>query len=122
MSYADMLKAAQQAHTFRELAPTFVRFEKEGDAVLGRLISRTTVHSRQGNGTYNDYVVDTDDGTVHFACGNQFDERIGNALAIGSVYLWTYNGKRDVGKGRKVNEFSCIAIEPPSGSTAKGAN
>lgn len=110
MNYADLYKNAVAAKTVRELAPVFVKFEEEGQLVIGKLLSKTTVKSRQSGGSYNDYVVDTDEGTVHFACGNQFDERIGNTLGIGRVYAWTYKGKRDIGKGRRVNEFSCVHV------------
>ncbi len=107
MTYTERYKAAIAAKTARELAPVFLKFEEEGTTVVGKLLSKTTIKSRQSGGSYNDYVVDTDEGTVHFACGNQFDERIGNSLGIGNVYAWTYKGKRDIGKGRRVNEFSC---------------
>ncbi len=110
MSYAEQLKRAEAAKATRELAPVFFKFEVEGVTIVGKLLSKTKVTSRQSGGEYMDYVVDTDDGTVHFACGNQFDEKIGHMLLEGSVYAWTYKGKRDIGKGRKVNEFSCVVV------------
>lgn len=113
MTYAELLKNARDARTLRELAPTFMKWEKEGQYIVGRLISKSTVKSRQSSGEYVDYVVETDNGVVHFACGNQFDEKIGVGLAIGKVYAWTYKGKRDIGKGRRVNDFSCVLVPEP---------
>lgn len=115
MTYAEQYKAAVAGKTARELAPVFVKWEEEGHTIVGRLMSKSTVKSRQSSGEYNDYVVETDEGVVHFACGNQFDEKIGTALSIGQVYAWTYKGKRDIGKGRRVNEFSCVHIPSAQG-------
>lgn len=114
MTYAEMLERARAAKTTRELAPAFYKFEGEGDTVVGKLVARALVKSRSNEGTYNDYVVETDDGMVKFHCGNQFDEKVGNALGIGKVYAWTFNGKRSVGKGRTVNDFSCVFVPSES--------
>ena len=106
MTYGDAYKAAKAAKSTRELSPVFVKWEEEGQAVVGKLLNRSLVKSRQSGSEYADYVVDTDDGVVHFACGNQFDEKVGNNLVPGKVYAWTFHGKRDIGKGRRVNDFS----------------
>ena len=80
MTYAELLKNAREAKETRELAPTFLKWEKEGTFIVGRLLGKSTVKSRQSSGEYVDYVVETDSGVVHFACGNQFDEKIGASL------------------------------------------
>lgn len=110
MTYAELLKNAVANKTARELAPVFVQWKEEGHTIVGRLLSKSTIKSRQSGGEYTDYVVETDEGAVHFACGNQFDEKIGSSLTIGKVYAWTFNGKRDIGKGRRVNDFSCVYV------------
>ena len=115
MTYAELHRKATEAKTTKELAPVFVKWTEEGQTVVGRLLSKATVKSRQSGGEYLDYVVETDDGVVHFACGNQFDEKIGGSLGLGKVYAWTFGGKRDVGKGRRVNEFSCVFVPDDPG-------
>lgn len=120
MSYADQYKTAQAAHTTRQLTPVFIKWEEEGQTVIGRFLSRSIVKSRSSGGEYSDYVFDTDDGAVHFACGNQFDEKTGNILAVGKVYAITYKGKRDIGKGRRVNEFLCELV-PEEGELSTSA-
>ena len=114
MTYKEALQKAREAHTIQELTPVFVKWEEEGQEIVGRLAARSTVQSRQSGGQYNDYVVHTDEGVIHFACGNQFDEKVGNSLAIGKVYAWTFKGKRDIGKGRRVNDFSCELVPDPN--------
>lgn len=118
MTYKEMMQNAVKAKTATELAPVFVKWTEEGQVVVGRLTGRSTVQSRQSGGEYCDYVVMTDEGAVHFACGNQFDERVGKALEVGKIYAWTYKGKRDIGKGRRVNDFSCQAISEPGAGEA----
>ena len=113
MLYADMLKTAREQKTVRELMPAFFQFKEEGDTLVGRLLSRSKVTSRKSGGEYMDYIVETDDGTVHFGCGGQFDDKVGPSLQEGKVYCWTFNGKRDIGGGRRVNDFAVQAIPDP---------
>ena len=112
MKYAEMLAMAREAKTTRELAPVFIKWEEEGQTVVGKLLTRSIAKSRANDGQYVDYVVDTDDGIIKFHCGNQFDEKVGNTLLPNVVYAWTFKGKRDIGKGRRVNEFSCEYVGP----------
>lgn len=120
MGYKDLYQSAVTSKTVRELMPAFFQFKTEGDSVVGRLLSRSSVTSRKSGGEYIDYVVDTDDGAVHFGCGGQFDSKVGPSLVEGKIYAWTFNGKRDVGGGRRVNDFAVQEIPDPMAPDAAG--
>lgn len=122
MNYAAMYDQAMKDGRTRELSPVFFKWTEEDQTIIGKLIGRNLVKSRAATGEYIDYVVDTDDGVRQFHCGSQFDERIGTTLTIGSVYAWTFKGKRDVGKGHRVNDFSCVAIGVEPGASPAGAD
>lgn len=110
MSYKSMAELAKQNRTARDLMPAFFQFKQEDDAITGRLISRSTITSKKNAGTYTDYVFDTDDGRVHFACGDQFDKKCGEELKAGGVYQIIFKGKQSVGGGHTVNQFTVYEI------------
>jgi len=116
MGYEDMAKEAAEQKTVRELTPDFFQFKEEEDTVVGRFLSKSEVVSSTNKGTYNEYLFDTDDGTVHFHCGAQFDEKVGVVLVTGKIYRITFKGKRDIGAGRRVNNFTVEEIPDPMAS------
>jgi hypothetical protein len=110
MSYKSMAELAKQNRTARDLMPAFFQFKQEDDTIIGRFVSRSTITSKKNAGTYADYVFDTDDGRVHFACGDQFDKKCGDELKAGGVYQIIFKGKQAVGGGRTVNQFTVYEI------------
>jgi hypothetical protein len=105
MSFKEMLEKAKAAEALYGLTPKFFEFKKQGDMVLGRLKSITPVTSRISEGTYNQYVFETDDGNVKCFMGSVFDKSVGHLMKIGRVYMVTYEGKEKIKGGRSVNKF-----------------
>ncbi len=113
MSYADKYKAAKDAGQTTELTATFHDFKKDGESVIGKLISRHEVKGKQNGNPYNHYIMETDAGNVKFFCGSVFDNETGNAMEIGGIYAVHYMGQETVKGGNKVNKFSAELIELP---------
>lgn len=113
MSYKDLAKEAFEQKTAHELTPEFFQFKEEGDNIVGRFLSKSEVTSSTNKGVYNEYLFDTDDGAIHFHCGAQFDSKVGVVLVQGKIYQITFTGKRDIGSGRRVNNFTVEEIPDP---------
>jgi len=107
MTYDERVKAAREGKLLKDLVPQFFQFKQDGDTIYGKLMSTSDVTSRQNPGTYKQYVIANDNGAFCFACGEQFDKKVGPLLKVGHDYIWTYHGKRKVGGGRSVNEITC---------------
>jgi len=105
MNYNDLYNQRREQGAVSNLTPQFVKFEKEGDRVIGRLVAVTEIESRLNEGTYNQYVFDSDNGRIKFALGRQTDQEIGGSLRAGEIYAITYLGKEEVKGGRRVNKF-----------------
>lgn len=86
-----------------EVTVLFLKLEKPGQSVIGQLMGVQRVRSRKNEGSYLQYLIDTDQGTVKVNFGAAFDREMMPILHIGSVYKFTYNGKRDLGGGHSVN-------------------
>lgn len=113
MSYKDQYEKANKAGEIQDLTPTFTRFEKEGDVILGKLVSYNPVQSSLGEGQYNQYLFETDDGLVKFSLGQAADSELGSQFVAGEVYRIEFLGKEKIDRGRAVNKYEVVQI--PSG-------
>ena len=120
MGYLEQLKAAREDKTVRNLVPEFRPWTKKGNQVVGRFISSAPITSRNKEGTYEQYVFDTDDGPVKFALGSASDREIRPSLKAGGVYAITFHGKEDIGGNRSVNKFEVLVVAEPAGDQVGG--
>ena len=109
-SYQELYDAAKKAKTAKQLTPTYVKWEQEGEMIIGAFISSNPVQSRLGGTEYNQYIFETDDGLVKFALGRAADSEFTPQLCKGVVYAITYLGKEKITGGRSVNRFSVEEI------------
>jgi len=109
-TYAKMYDDSSKQKSVKQLTPTYIKWKKEGQLVVGAFITKTEVQSRLGGPVYNQYVFETDTGRVKFALGRAADGEIGSTLATGSIYAITYNGKEMLEGGRQVNRFNVEEI------------
>jgi len=105
MKYKDMYKEAQKTGELKAISPAYVSFEKEGQQIVGKLLSIIQVESGLATGTYNQYVVDTDDGVVKFHMGQSTDKEISGFIKIDRVYSFTFLEVLKVSRSRTVNKF-----------------
>lgn len=110
MSYKDTLKAAKEAGKFKKLNPTFVEWKKEGQDVVGKLIDVIEVQSSLNEGSYNQYLVDTDEGMVKFALSGATDREVGALLEIGGIFYFKFLGKEKLAGGRTLKRFEVERI------------
>jgi len=103
--FTDIYDEAVKAKTTVVVTPKYIEFEKKGDCVVGILKGISQVSSSRGEGTYNQYLVDTDMGMCKFAMGSATDKEIQLLLKIGVLYAFTFKGKEKLGQGRSVNKF-----------------
>lgn len=109
-SYKELYEAAKKSKTTRELTAEYLKLNKKGDNVLGRLVGVNAVQSTMGGGEYNQYLFETDDGLVKFAMGRAGDAEIGAVMETGKVYRIEFQGQEEISGGRRVNKFDCIEI------------
>jgi len=109
-SYQELYEAAKKGKATKQLTPEYIKWETEGQQVIGAFISFNPVQSRLGGTEYNQYIFETDKGLVKFALGRSADSEFTPQLAKGVVYAITYMGKEKIAGGRSVNRFSVEEI------------
>jgi len=109
-SYQELYEASKKAKTTKQLTPEYIKWEDEGQQVIGAFISLNAVQSRLGGTEYNQYIFETDRGLVKFSMGRAADSEFTPQLAKGVVYAVTYLGKEKIAGGRSVNRFSVEEI------------
>ena len=109
-SYQELYNSSKKAKTVKQLTPVYVKWEKEGQMIIGAFISYNPVQSRLGGTEYNQYIFETDLGLIKFALGRSADSEFTPVLAKGVVYAVTYEGKEKISGGRQVNRFKVEEI------------
>jgi len=120
MNYAEMYERRQAEGRIKDLTPEYVTFNEVDDSLVGRLIGITDVISTLNEGTYNQYLLETDEGMKKFALGNATDKEMINTLIVGGIYAITYKGKEQLKGGRRVNKFSIESIPEFDDETVGG--
>lgn len=112
MSYAEQWKEAEKNQQVVDVSPTWVAWEKKGQSILGRLKGSSDVSSTLSEGTYKQYLMDTDKGLIKFSMGGAADRELSTVLVMGNVYKVTFLGKIKISGGRQVNQFNVMAAQP----------
>ena len=111
--YSKAKESALQNKTSKQVSVNYHDWSKDGKSILGRFMSTNIIQSTLNEGQYLQYLFDTDNGPVKFACGGQFDSEAGKLMHIGGIYEITSKGKEDIGGGRRVNKFDVIHYPAP---------
>ena len=112
MKYSEMLKKSKEKGALVDLTPMYFEFKKEGTSIIGRMKGFGPVQSSLSDGFYNQYLMETDTGLVKFHLGGAADKEIAPQLRMGEVYFIEYEGKVKISKGRSVNKFKVLEIDP----------
>lgn len=121
MGYKEQYAEAKKGKTARDLSATYVEFKDKGQKILGKLLARNAVRSSLGEGTYYQYLFDTDDGRVKFAMGRATDAEAGALMGRGGVYAIEFLGQEKISGGRKLNKFKVEELEAPVAEVVGGA-
>lgn len=122
MSYKEQYAEAKKGKDVKTLTATYIEFKEKGTSIVGRLLSRNTVQSTLGGGTYFQYLFDTDKGMVKFALGRATDSEAGALMGRGGVYAIEFLGQEKISGGRKLNRFNVEEIEAPVAETVGGTS
>jgi len=110
MSYKGLKEKAEKEKAIEDLTPEYIAWEKTGQLILGKFISSSAVASGMGEGTYNQYLFETDEGLVKFSLGAATDKELDTLLVHGNVYEIKFLGKEKIAHGRSVNKFTLSLI------------
>lgn len=105
MSYEAMYEAAEKEGSLESLTPKFMEFKELGDKVIGAYKCTNEVQSSQNQGTYNQYIFDTDIGLVKFHLGKATDQEAGRLFQENEIYKIEYKGSQKLHGGKSVNKF-----------------
>lgn len=103
--FAKMYQDASKKGAVINLTPKYLRWEHEGDQIIGAYVGHSAVTSRLGGEPYNQYLFETDEGRVKFSMGRSADNELADTFARGNIYAITYQGKEKIQGGRSVNRF-----------------
>ncbi len=110
MNFQDMWQQAVEEKQTVDITPTWVPWEAEGQFIIGRFRGASEVSSSLGEGTYLQYLFDTDDGLIKFSLGRATDNELKTVMFAGGVYRICYLGQVKVKGGRRVNQFNVEVI------------
>lgn len=114
MNFQEMWKQAEKEKTIVDITPQWVPWEAEGQYIIGRFRGSSEVSSSLGEGTYLQYLFNTDDGLVKFSLGRATDNELRTVMNVGSIYMIVYLGQVKVKGGRKVNQFKAQVLTDTS--------
>jgi len=106
-----MYDQAKENDGVREITATYLTWDRVGQTIVGRYINQSTVESSQGGSHYNQYLFESDMGMVKFSLGRIADSEVGPVMVKGQVYAITFEGQKQIGRGRRVNRFKVEMID-----------
>jgi len=109
-TYKEMYDKAKKAKGLKQLTPKYHKWEAENEMIVGAFVSQASVASKEEGSSYNQYIVDTDDGLVKFAMGKAADNDFGGNLVPGLVYAFTFLGQERISGNRMVNKFDVFEL------------
>jgi len=105
MSYREMCEKAMKNERSINITPTFVNLTADEPVICGRFLSSCTVQSSVSDGTYNQYLFETDEGLIKFHLGSACDNEAGAVMKIRKVYHIEFLGKEKLDNTRSVNKY-----------------
>ena len=111
IDYKTIKEKAEKAGALTDMTPAFYEFKEEGAGFAGRLKAISSVSSGLSQGTYNQYLFETDDGLIKCAFGSATDKEVAPMMRVGDIYVVEYSGKIKISGGRSVNKFKVFAVD-----------
>lgn len=95
----------------KKLTPEFMKFERVGQKIIGRLVGMADVSSSRGDGTYKQYMLETEKGLVKFQTGSATDNEILPLLKPDRVYAFVFKGQEKGKSGYPINRFEVFEVD-----------
>ena len=111
MGYQELFDQAQENGKTTQLGKETYRFEKEGNIVIGKLLSIDVIESKKFKKPVNVYTLETDTGVISFVLGGATDSKLEGVLEQDSIYSFEFKGQAKLQNGRTMNNFSVIRID-----------
>lgn len=105
MNYLKAAEKALKAGSGINITPTYVMFDENKRVICGRFIAKAPVQSSVSDGTYNQYLFDSDEGLIKFHLGSACDNEAGEIMKKDKVYHIEFLGKEDLKGGKSVNKY-----------------
>jgi len=105
MSYRELCESRMKAGQSVNITPIFVNLTDDEPVICGRFLSSCTVNSSVSDGTYNQYLFESDAGLVKFHLGSACDHEAGAVMSIGKIYHIEFLGKEKLDNTRSVNKY-----------------
>jgi len=118
MTYKEKVAKAMKNGKSINITPKFINLTMEEPLVMGRYLVASSVQSSVSEGTYLQYLFDTDDGLIKFHLGAACDAEIGSIMKIGNIYAIEFLGQEKLSGSRSVNKYHIEEI--PDEPEAKG--
>ena len=83
MNFQEMWNEAEAEKKIVDITPQWVPWETEGQFIIGRFRGSSEVSSSLGEGTYLQYLFNTDDGLVKFSLGRATDNELKTVMVEG---------------------------------------
>ena len=105
MNFAELWQEAEEKKQTMDITPQWVPWETEGQFIIGRFRGSSEVTSSLGEGTYLQYLFNTDDGLVKFSLGRATDNELKTVMVPGGIYQIVFLGQTKIKGGRQLNQF-----------------
>lgn len=110
MKYADMVREAKKNDSLEKITSVFKKDWKKGEVLTGRLMSMEPIENEKMKSKYFSYLFNTDEGNVKTALGAGVDREVRPFMEVGRVYIITFKGTEDIGKGREMKRFEIVHV------------
>lgn len=114
MTYQELYNQAKKAGALESCEPAFVKLDKVGDFLIGKLVNIDSVESSQGTGVFNMYIFQTDAGLIKTKTGAATDRMAGKYLHVGKIYRMEFLGQTKLPSGVSTNKFRIEEITLPA--------
>jgi len=111
MGYKEAYEAAKKSGAVKSLKPEFMKWEEEGESIVGRFKGIIKVQSTMSAAEYNHYIFETDDGMVKFPLSGYNDKEIGTQLRLNHIYFIKYVGKQKLTGGNEMKVFEAEEVK-----------
>lgn len=105
MGYLKASEKALKDGKGNNITPIYLTFDESRKVICGRFLNKAPVQSSVSDGTYNQYLFDSDEGLIKFHLGSATDNEAGAVMKLGKVYHIEFLGKEDLKGGKTVNKY-----------------
>lgn len=108
--YALQHRNALKEETIERLSLNQYKWDTVGQTLVGKLESFESIDSTKYAGTFIRYIFDTDAGKYVVIFGAMVDQVLADEEYIGCVLAITYDGKKSLDGGKRLNQYTVLRL------------